>query len=149
MRRWSFAKGHGTENDFVLLLDREGVLALSEPEVRFLCNRHAGVGGDGVLRAVLARNARGWNDRTADPDLWFMDYRNSDGSVAEMCGNGLRVFARFLLDEGLANGPEFEVATLGGLRHVRVLDDGRLRVAVGPARLTDLDVTVTTSDERS
>jgi diaminopimelate epimerase len=149
MRRWSFAKGHGTENDFVLLLDREGVLALGDPEVRFLCNRHAGIGGDGLLRAVLARNARDWNDQSADPDLWFMDYRNSDGSVAEMCGNGLRVFARFLLDEGLASGPEFGVATRVGLRQVRVLDDGRLRVAIGPARLMDLDVTVTTSDHRS
>ena len=98
MRRWSFAKGHGTENDFVVLLDREGTLMLGEPEVRFLCDRHAGIGADGVLRAVSARHVRDWE---GDPELWFMDYRNADGSVAEMCGNGIRVFAGSSFDEDL------------------------------------------------
>jgi diaminopimelate epimerase len=146
MRRWSFAKGHGTENDFVVLLDREGTLALGEPEVRFLCDRHAGIGADGVLRAVSARHVRDWQ---GDPELWFMDYRNADGSVAEMCGNGIRVFARFLLDEDLVSGPTFSVATRGGVKEVTARPDGRIRVSMGAVALTGTDVVVTTMDGAS
>ena len=102
MRRWSFAKGHGTHNDFVVLLDRESMLEVGPSEVRFICDRRGGIGADGLLRAVLAKHIDGW---TGDGALWFMDYRNADGSIAEMCGNGLRVFVRFLLDQGLVNGP--------------------------------------------
>jgi diaminopimelate epimerase len=155
MRRWSFAKGHGTENDFVLLLDREGVLDLGEDEVRFLCDRHAGVGADGVLRVVLSSHVPEWpavaerTGSTVDPDhLWFMDYRNADGSIAEMCGNGARVFARYLLDEGLASGHTFEIATRAGVKPVSVLPDGSIRVGMGPVTLTGSDVQVTTADGR-
>ena len=69
--------------------------------MRYLCDRRAGIGGDGLLRAVLAKHIDGW---AGDGSLWFMDYRNADGSIAEMCGNGARVFARFLADEGLVSG---------------------------------------------
>ena len=79
MRHWSFAKGHGTGNDFVVLLDREAMMAVGELEVRFLCNRHIGIGGDGLLRAVWARYVPEWD---GDHHLWFMDYRNADGSIA-------------------------------------------------------------------
>ena len=79
MRRWSFAKGHGTENDFVILLDRESMLDVGPSEVRFICDRRAGIGADGLLRAVLARHIDGWE---GDGELWFMDYRNADGSIA-------------------------------------------------------------------
>jgi diaminopimelate epimerase len=146
MRRWSFAKGHGTENDFVLLLDREGVLDLGPEEIRFLCDRHAGLGADGVLRVVLAAHVPEW---AGDPHLWFMDYRNADGSVAEMCGNGIRVFARYLLDEGLAGGHRVEIATRAGVRPVQVLPDGSLRVGMGPVALTGTRVDVATSDGRT
>ncbi len=129
MRRWSFSKGHGTENDFVLLLDREAMLDVGPAEVRYLCDRQAGVGGDGLLRAVLAKHIDGWD---GDGSLWFMDYRNADGSVAEMCGNGVRVFVRFLVDQGLASGPTVPIATRAGLREATVLPDGRIRVAMGP-----------------
>ena len=95
MRRWSFTKGHGTQNDFVVILDRESMLDVGPAEVRFICDRHAGIGADGLLRAVLAKHINGWS---GDGGLWFLDYRNADGSIAEMCGNGLRVFVRFLLD---------------------------------------------------
>ena len=83
---YPFLKGHGTENDFVVLPDPDGTVHgdLSADRVRALCDRRAGIGGDGVLRAV--RRGEGW----------FMDYRNADGSVSEMCGNGIRVFARYL-----------------------------------------------------
>ena len=140
MRRWSFSKGHGTENDFVLLLDREAMLNVSPEEVRFLCNRRTGIGADGLLRAVLAKHIDGWH---GDGSLWFMDYRNADGSMAEMCGNGARVFARFLAEQGLASGPAVPIATRSGLRDTTLLPDGRVRVAMGPAAVTDDGVLVT------
>ena len=140
MRRWSFTKGHGTENDFVLLLDREAMLEIGPAEVRYLCDRRAGIGGDGLLRAVLAKHIDGW---PGDGSLWFMDYRNADGSVAEMCGNGARVFARFLADQGLASGPVVPLATRSGLRETTLLPDGQVRVAMGPVTVADGGVLVT------
>ena len=94
----SFAKGHGTRNDFVLVTDADDARPLTDDDVRFLADRRSGIGGDGVLRAVRARHVPGWD---GDPDLWFMDYRNADGSVSEMCGNGIRVFGRHLALAGL------------------------------------------------
>ena len=94
--RWTaFAKGHGTGNDFVLLPDPDGALDLTPELVAALCDRRRGLGGDGVLRVVRARPAPG-RRRAAGEAEWFMDYRNADGSLAEMCGNGVRVFARYL-----------------------------------------------------
>jgi len=129
MRRWSFSKGHGTGNDFVLLLDPDDALSVGPAEVQFLCDRRRGIGADGLLRAVRARHVAGWD---GDGSVWFMDYRNADGSVAEMCGNGVRVFVRFLLEQGLVRGPDVPVATRAGLRPAVVLPDGRVRVAMGP-----------------
>jgi len=143
MRHWSYAKGHGTENDFVLLLDREGMLNVGPAEVRFLCDRHAGIGADGLLRVVLAKHVPDWGD---DGDLWFMDYRNADGSVAETCGNGLRVFTRFLLNNDLASGPTVRIATRNGVTEATVLPDGRIRVAMGPVSVQDRQVHVRTAD---
>ena len=146
MRRWRFSKGHGTQNDFVVLLDRDDTLAPTDDEVRWLCDRRAGIGGDGLLRAVRARHVAEWD---GDPDLWFMDYRNADGSVAQMCGNGVRVFVRYLLDEGLANGPYVDVATRAGLKPAAVLPDGRVRVGMGRVVLGSDRVPVTTADGSS
>ena len=129
MRQWSFSKGHGTGNDFVLLLDPDSQLSVGPAQVRFLCDRHAGIGGDGLLRVVRAGHVPEWS---GDRSLWFMDYRNADGSVAEMCGNGVRVFVRFLLEHGLATGPTVAVATRAGIKEATVLPDGRIRVAMGP-----------------
>ena len=143
MRRWRFSKGHGTQNDFVVLLDRENVLDPSDDDVRWLCDRRAGLGGDGLLRVVLARHVPEWE---GDPGLWFMDYRNADGSVAQMCGNGVRVFVRYLLEEGLATGPDVDVATRAGLKPATVLVDGRIRVGMGPVTVGSGQVGVTTAD---
>ena len=155
-----FAKGHGTENDFVLLPDFEDDLALTPALVTRLCDRRAGVGGDGVLRVVLAaaaQRAGGGNGRagygldgTGDlagtidlagsgdlggsgdpPAEWFMDYRNADGSAAEMCGNGVRVFARYLLEHGLVRDLAFTVATRSGPRRVQVEPDGSITAEMG------------------
>ncbi|MDN5570349.1 MAG: diaminopimelate epimerase [Propionibacteriaceae bacterium] len=131
-----FAKGHGTRNDFVLLSDPDDTVGLTDGAVRFLCDRRGGIGGDGVLRAVRGRHIDGW---TGDPEVWFMDYRNADGSVAEMCGNGLRVFARYLVEEGLvpAGTTSIPIGTRAGPRDAELLRDGRVRVWMGRPQLGD------------
>ncbi|GIE27200.1 diaminopimelate epimerase [Actinoplanes italicus] len=116
MGRVRFTKGHGTSNDFVLLPDPDGELELTPALVAALCDRRRGIGGDGVIRVVRSAkhpDAAGY----AGEAEWFMDYHNSDGSIAEMCGNGLRVFVRYLLDRGLAtSGPSgLPVATRAGV----------------------------------
>jgi diaminopimelate epimerase len=129
-----FAKGHGTENDFVILPDPDGELDLTEEAVRVLCDRRAGIGGDGVLRVVRTSalgEALAPAARTAERTEWFMDYRNADGSVAEMCGNGVRVFARYLLHAGLVAGDRFEVGTRDGAKGVTVEADGNITIDMG------------------
>lgn len=129
-----FAKGHGTGNDFVILPDPDGELELSAELVAGLCDRHTGIGADGVLRVV--RTAAASEPAIAGQSAeWFMDYRNSDGSLAEMCGNGIRVFARYLLEQGLAVGSEIAIATRAGERVVTALPDGEFTVDMGPARV--------------
>jgi len=129
-RQLAFTKGHGTMNDFVVVADPDGVGDLSPADVRFLCDRRAGVGADGVLRVVPGRFVPDW---TGDPDAWFMDYRNADGSLAEMCGNGVRVFLVFLKAAGLV-APEVrsvDIGTRAGLRTGTYLPDGTVRVWMG------------------
>ncbi len=125
-----FAKGHGTGNDFVILPDPRGERELSAGFAALLCDRRAGIGADGVLRVVRA--AAGPAPEQAGRAEWFMDYRNADGSIAEMCGNGIRVFARYLLEHGLAASPSFAVATRSGIRQVRAEPDGRITADMGP-----------------
>lgn len=136
-----FAKGHGTLNDFVLVTDADGSAEPSVELVRFLCDRRAGIGGDGFIRAVPARFVPTW---TGEQDVWFMDYRNADGSKAEMCGNGLRVFAKYLVEEALVPTQEttLRVATRAGLKTATLLDDGRVRLGMGPVVLADASTTV-------
>ena len=138
-----FVKGHGTENDFVLLPDPDGALHLTPELVRRICDRRAGIGGDGVLRVV--RSAAMPMD-AADGAEWFMDYRNADGTTAEMCGNGIRVVARFLVDEGLAPAGEWAVATRGGVKTVRLGATGDVTVDMGAARLPGTERKVTVAD---
>ena len=122
-RTLSVTKGHGTQNDFVLLDDRQGVLDLTPALVRELADRRAGVGGDGVIRVVPSATVpEGAAVLAADPAAtWFMDYRNADGSLAEMCGNGVRVFAAYAERLGLwdAGDDELVVGTRAGVRRVR------------------------------
>src|SRR6266851_6812173 len=117
-----YAKGHGTGNDFIIVPDLDDQLELGADVVRRLCDRHEGIGADGVLRVV---------SRASDPAPWFVDYRNADGSIAEMCGNGARVFARYLLTHGLADGPAFAVATRAGTRQVWAEASGEITVDMG------------------
>ena len=130
---YPYLKGHGTENDFVLLPDHDGAVHgdLSAERVRALCDRRAGIGGDGVLRVIrrsaaspvvaegALRPSRHHGTTGTDLPEWFMDYRNSDGSLAEMCGNGIRVFAKHLYDEGLVPADQpVTVATRDGVKTV-------------------------------
>ena len=120
-----FAKGHGTENDFVVLPDPDGHLTVTRSVVTGLCDRRRGLGADGVLRAVTAGAAvaAGIIDRLPEgvgAEDWFMDYRNADGSVAQMCGNGMRVFAHYLRSSGLEDRDEFVVGSPAGARPVVV-----------------------------
>jgi len=125
-------KGHGTGNDFVLVPDPDAVHPLTAAQVRALTDRRFGLGGDGVLRVVPTASVPDVAEHAASA-RWFMDYRNADGSIAEMCGNGARVFARYLVDAGLETGTAFAIATRGGVRQVRVEADGDITVDMGEA----------------
>ena len=117
-----FVKGHGTMNDFVLVADHEGALSLTAADVGFLADRHAGIGGDGVIRVTRAASVTDAPE-DIDPHLWFMDYYNADGSAAEMCGNGTRVLARYLVEHGLVSGPSFDIGTRAGVKRIDLVGD--------------------------
>jgi diaminopimelate epimerase len=123
-----FLKGHGTGNDFVVLPDPDGELELTPDLVRRLCDRRFGIGADGVLRVVRSDRLAA---APADSPRWFMDYHNADGSIAEMCGNGVRVYSRYLVDAGWEKPGEIELATRGGVKRVRALATGDITVAMG------------------
>jgi len=122
-----FLKGHGTENDFVLVPDGDGERGPLAPElVRAMCDRHAGIGADGVIRVVRTAATDDPAAVTArDEAEWFMDYRNSDGSLSEMCGNGVRVLARYLVEhEGADDGKPLPIATRAGVKVLTFDGDG-------------------------
>ncbi|MFI9296806.1 diaminopimelate epimerase [Streptomyces gardneri] len=137
-----FLKGHGTENDFVIVPDADNAVELSPASVARLCDRRAGIGGDGLLHVVRSA-AHPEVRHLADEAEWFMDYRNADGSVAEMCGNGVRVFARYLQHAGHVTAGEVAVATRGGIKRVHLDKDGSVTVSMGRAVLSEAGVTVT------
>lgn len=125
-----FVKGHGTENDFVVLPDPGGALDLTPGLVAAVCDRRRGIGADGVLRVVRSK-ATPEGVELAGSAEWFMDYRNADGSPAEMCGNGIRVFARYLVEEGLAAPGPLPVATRSGVKRLTVPASGDVSVDMG------------------
>lgn len=119
-------KAHATGNDFVVYLDADGVYEPTADEVRFLCDRHFGIGGDGLIRlahprAVSDLNGAQLADCAAGDADWFMDYRNADGSLAEMCGNGTRAITLFAQRQGIADQPGGEPFRLGTRAGVKVL----------------------------
>ncbi|MEU6405694.1 diaminopimelate epimerase [Streptomyces sp. NPDC046985] len=143
--RIAFLKGHGTENDFVIVPDPENAVELSPAAVAALCDRRAGVGGDGVLHVVRSAAHPEARPMAAEAE-WFMDYRNGDGSVAEMCGNGVRVFARYLQHAGHVTEGDLVIATRAGLKAVHLAKDGDVTVGMGAARLPEGDVTVSVGE---
>ncbi len=122
LRVWKF---QATGNDFVMTYDPEDRRALSADEVEALCDRRFGIGADGSIRVTRGSDGRP-----------FMDYRNADGSLAEMCGNGLRCVALLLRDVGDVAEPSFDVETRAGERHVEIASDGRVRVDMGEPNFT-------------
>ncbi|MEV8569221.1 diaminopimelate epimerase [Streptomyces sp. NPDC051322] len=140
--RIAFLKGHGTENDFVIIPDPDNAIALPATAVVALCDRRAGIGGDGLLHVVRSAAHPDARGMAAEAE-WFMDYRNSDGSVAEMCGNGVRVFAGYLQRAGLVADGDLAVATRGGVKKVHLAKDGDITVSMGRAGLPETGVTVT------
>ena len=137
-----FTKGQGTGNDFVLYLDREGNNDLSPTQVAKICDRRFGIGADGVIRVVPSHLvSAGAASLAEEPSAyWFMDYRNADGSIAEMCGNGIRVFARYLTEKNLvelSEGEVLHVGTRAGVKDIQrnragfVADMGRWRLEPG------------------
>jgi diaminopimelate epimerase len=116
-----FVKAHGTGNDFVVIEDLDDRIDVGPEFVRKVCDRHMGIGADGVIRIAPG---------SAAP--FFMDYSNADGSVAEMCGNGVRVVGKYLADRGHVAGA-FDLETRGGVKHLDLFLDrhGKVdRVAV-------------------
>ena len=149
----TFTKGQGTGNDFVLFSDPEGLINLSAEQIAWLCDRQFGVGADGVIRAVRSSNLdAGASALAEDADAeWFMDYHNADGSVSEMCGNGIRVLAHFLVTEGFVTpqtGDTVSIGTRAGVKDVLVgangfqVDLGRWKLEEGErlVRAKNLDI---------
>ena len=140
----AFTKGQGTGNDFIVLPDPDGMLELSDAQIAALCDRRFGIGADGTLRVVRAAAIADGRDAAAAGAEWFMDYRNADGSVAEMCGNGIRVFVRYLLESGLASlavGGALAIGTRAGVKTVSRPEE-HLEVDLGVWRTEDDDVLV-------
>lgn len=134
-----FTKGQGTGNDFVLFSDPEGDTELTPTQIAAVCDRRFGVGADGVIRAVRSTSLDdGAAALAEDPRaVWFMDYWNADGTVSEMCGNGIRVFTKYLLDQGLAElapGESIAIGTRAGVRTVTRSAAG-FQADLGPWRL--------------
>ena len=133
-----FIKGHGTANDFVIVADLMGKRDLTADEVRFLCDRHTGIGADGVLRVVRTEHVPEFAKMAASAEF-FMDYRNADGSIAEMCGNGVRVFIRYLDAVGLITEADAVIATRAGLRECKMNSDLSITVDMGPVAVPETD----------
>ena len=126
--------GHGTHNDFVLLFDPENEIEISADQVARICNRESGIGSDGFIR-ITKRDSK-----------WFMDYRNQDGSIAEMCGNGIRVMARYLVERGHQGEGIFAINTRAGMKYLAVPADADISVNIGQVSEVYDEVTVSVGD---
>ena len=123
--------GHGTENDFVILFDPDSQYEITPAQIAAICNRSTGIGADGFIRI------------TKPDGKWFMDYSNSDGSIAEMCGNGIRVMARYLVARGHLPEGIFAINTRAGIKHLRVPLEGDISVNMGQVtdEMEEIEVT--------
>ena len=123
--------GHGTENDFVILFDPDSQYVITPTQIAAICNRSSGIGADGFIRI------------TKPDGKWFMDYSNSDGSIAEMCGNGIRVMARYLVARGHLPEGIFAINTRAGIKHLRVPLEGDVSVNMGQVtdEMEEIEVT--------
>ena len=120
-----FTKAQALGNDFAIIDDRQGTVSLSESEIVALCDRRRGIGADGIL--LLQPSTAG---------AFLMRTLNSDGTEAEMCGNGIRCAAKYAYDTGLSRQTEIPIETKAGLRTVEIveIEDGHattIRVDLG------------------
>jgi diaminopimelate epimerase len=145
-----FRKGHGTGNDFIVVDGLAGPFAdpnfLTPDLAKKLCNRHQGIGADGILR--VARTSDFTESANSADAQYFMDYRNADGSISATCGNGLRVFARYLVESGLESRGQFAIGTRAGTVAVVIsetdVDFSNIAVTLGRVSLGPMNVTVET-----
>jgi len=131
-----YVKGHGTKNDFVIVEDLEDVLEISSDQVKAICDRNNGIGADGVLRVVKTN------------DQFFMDYRNADGSIAEMCGNGARVFGLYLKEINLVTEKTFSILTRGGEVKIVVNNPDEISATMKTAKIRKNKVEVTNNSKK-
>lgn len=130
-----FEKWHGIGNDFILIADPDDELRLSPKQVAGLCDRRFGIGADGVIRVAPG----------ADGAELFMDYINADGSLGEMCGNGIRCLAVFARRHDLAGGDEIKVGTRSGIKVVWIEGD-TVRVDMGAPVFAAAEIPVKAAD---
>lgn len=123
--------GHGTENDFVITFDPNNENELTPQQILRICNRQTGIGADGTIRI------------TKVDGKWFMDYRNADGSVAEMCGNGIRVMARYLVERGHQPAGIFPINTRDGMKYLAVPEKEDISVNLGKVQENYGEITAT------
>jgi diaminopimelate epimerase len=129
--------GHGTENDFVIIYDPENKLELTADQISHICDRNNGIGADGTIRIVKESG----NALPGSPK-WFMDYRNADGSIAEMCGNGIRVMAKYLVENKLQPAGIFSINTRAGVKFLAAPDQGDISVNMGPVTFVGDEISV-------
>lgn len=128
--------GHGTHNDFVLVADLENHLDIKADQVKRICDRRSGIGADGFIRV------------TKESGKWFMDYRNADGSIAEMCGNGIRVMARFLIENKLQNPGIFSINTRAGMKYLAAPEKDDISVNMGKVEQIPGEITVSVNGKK-
>jgi diaminopimelate epimerase len=141
-----YRKGHGTGNEFILVSGLDGFFAdpksVTPVIAQNICNRDHGLGADGVLRVARA------SEIDVDDAQYFMDYTNADGSISATCGNGLRVFARYLVEAGLENRGQFTIGTRAGTVTVAIsetdTDFTNIAITMGRVSLGPMDVSVHT-----
>ncbi len=138
-----FTKYHGLGNDFILIDNRSSSTPVITPEQAVkLCDRHFGIGADGVIFALPGENNTDYTMRIF----------NSDGSEPEMCGNGIRCFAGFVADlEGESrNKDKYQIHTLAGVMTPQLMADGQVKVDMGLPRLlaAEIPTTLANADEK-
>ena len=129
--RLKFTKMHGLGNDFVVLDATRAPLGLERDQLRFLADRHVGIGCDQILQVEPPRSP--------DTDFYYRIF-NADGGEVEQCGNGARCFVRFVREQGLTEKTEIRVGTQSGVIVPKLEGDGRVTVDMGvpqfePARI--------------
>lgn len=122
--------GHGTHNDFVLVFDESDEIRFTPDQIKRICDRKNGVGSDGLIKIIKKDGA------------WFMDYANADGSVAEMCGNGIRVMARYLTDRGHQPSGIYAINTRDGRKFLSVPEAGDISVNMGQVSVVPGEISV-------